>query len=291
MKIRTSVALVMALSATALLAPVIATAQDQAAQDQSKPAATKPQKPQAKTQKPAQTQHASADPTAAAVPADANKPAQAPKPRRAHKPQPGPTAENGPKPAKIGTNANNTKNNCRMAQNPGKRRFIEFRARTAQSYGHAFIVHGTLSPNGKIQSSEIAGLWPVGDSIVYSIGHFIPVPAGTGPTEGDDDEQYVSARWCIMLSEAEYQRVIAHMKQEMAKSTIWSAPFRNCVTFISDIAEFMGLKLPSSTLLYPEVWVKNLGEINGSTAHTAQTTVPYAQWGLPDPQDSPGSPH
>jgi hypothetical protein len=192
------------------------------------------------------------------------------------------------KPASVTPNANSTANGCKMAKNPGKRHFIEFRARTAQSYGHAFVVFGTLNARGKIAQSEIAGLHPVGDSVVYSIGHFVMVPSETGASEGDSDEQYVSARYCVMLSEPEYKTVVAYIRQLQKNSTVWHAALRNCVTFITDIAQFMGLQLPASHWLYPEVWVKNLDEINSGPQHTAVTRVPYAQWGI-EPGEEPSS--
>ena len=41
--------------------------------------------------------------------------------------------------------------------------------------------------------------------------------------------------------------------------------------FISDIARFMGLRVPGSHLLYPEDWVKQLAALNGG-----RKTVPMS---------------
>jgi hypothetical protein len=180
-------------------------------------------------------------------------------------------------------NANATANACNRAANPGKRYFIEFRARMAQSYGHAFVVFGKLNERGEIVQSQIAGLHPVGDSVTYVIGHVIPVPAETGASVGDSDEIYVSARYCVLLSEPQYKRTVAFIRQEQASSKLWHAVAQNCVGFIRDIASFLKLQLPASQLLYAEVWVKNLSELNSASQH-GLTMLPYAQWGISPPK-------
>jgi hypothetical protein len=54
----------------------------------------------------------------------------------------------------------------------GGRYFVDFRARTAASYGHAFLWYGRLKENGKVGSIEVAGLHPATDSVVpYILGH------------------------------------------------------------------------------------------------------------------------
>jgi hypothetical protein len=51
--------------------------------------------------------------------------------------------------------------------------YVDFRARTAQSYGHAFTWYGR-SDQKKV---EVAGLHPASDSVVpYMLGHVVPVP-------------------------------------------------------------------------------------------------------------------
>ena len=171
------------------------------------------------------------------------------------------------------------------AQHPGATKaaqqyFIEFRSRTAISYGHAFVLFGKLDAQGRIVQSEIAGLHPATDnSIPYALGHFIPVPSETGPTFGDDDEQYMTARYRVLLNEAEYTRVVAYIHQLQASSPVWHAVFYNCVTFIKDIAQYMGLRTPRTSVLYPQTFINDLQEMNGGGEHG----LPRAQSGLAAP--------
>jgi hypothetical protein len=147
------------------------------------------------------------------------------------------------------------------------RYYVDFRARTAASYGHAFVWYGRTDE----ATVEVAGLHPASDSpIPYVIGHVLPVPAETGASYGDLDEQYVTAHYRVFLTEPDAQRVFAHIKQLQQMSLLWHGPSWNCITFIGAIASYMGLKTPSP-FMYPEDYVKKLEEINGGrkTVHLA----------------------
>jgi hypothetical protein len=145
------------------------------------------------------------------------------------------------------------------------RYFVDFRARTAASYGHAFIWYGRLNAQGKIGLIEVAGLHPASDNPVpYVIGHLFPVPAETGKSYGDLDDQYLTANYRVYLSEADAQKVFAYIRYKQETSTLWLAGAMNCTSFIADIAAYMGLKTPlTATWMYPEDMVNSLREING----------------------------
>jgi hypothetical protein len=99
------------------------------------------------------------------------------------------------------------------AEKPETRYFIEFRSRTALSYGHAYVVYGRLDARGQMVDPHIGGIHPASNSVVpYMIGHLVPVPAEHGASDGDMEEEYVSARYRVMLSEAEYNQVAAYIK-------------------------------------------------------------------------------
>ena len=83
--------------------------------------------------------------------------------------------------------------------------FIEFRSRYALSYGHTYVVFGRVGKGGQVASREVAGLHPASTSATpYVLGHFVPVPAETGWSDGDLEEKYRSASWRVMLDAAEY---------------------------------------------------------------------------------------
>ena len=102
--------------------------------------------------------------------------------------------------------------------------FVDFRARTAASYGHAFIWYGRLNEHGKVGKIEVAGLHPATDSVIpYILGHIIPVPAETGKSYGDLDEQYLTASYRVYLSEPDAKRVFAYIQAKQARSIVWQA--------------------------------------------------------------------
>src|SRR5262245_16313111 len=167
---------------------------------------------------------------------------------------------------------------------PAIRYFIEFRSRNALSYGHAYVVYGKLDAHGQMIDPQIGGIHPAStNSIPYMIGHVVPVPAEHGATDGDLEEQYVSARYRIMLSEAEYNRVVAYIKELEASTPVWHAVLYSCISFVSDVAKFMGMRTPP-TGLYPEVFINNLRAMN-SGSDEELTFIPRVQWGL-----APGPP-
>jgi len=136
--------------------------------------------------------------------------------------------------------------------------YVDFRARTAATYGHAFVWYGKTSE----KAVEVAGLAPAGDELPYILGHIIFVPSETGASYGDLDEQYLTASYRVYISEADAKRVFAYIKHLQEISPLWNAATTNCTAFIGRIATFMGLKAPFH-LLKPEAYVNELRELNG----------------------------
>ncbi|WP_342724266.1 hypothetical protein AAFG07_35200 [Bradyrhizobium sp. B097] len=136
--------------------------------------------------------------------------------------------------------------------------YVDFRARTAASYGHAFVWYGKTSE----KLVEVAGLHPAGDVLPYVLGHLMWVPSETGASYGDLDVQYLTASYRVYLSEADAKKVFAYIKELQASSPVWNAETTNCTAFIGRIASFMGLKAPFH-LLKPEEYVNQLRDMNG----------------------------
>lgn len=156
--------------------------------------------------------------------------------------------------------------------------YVDFRARTAASYGHAFVWYGRADQ----KQIEVAGLHPASESVIpYLLGHLIPVPSETGKSYGDLDEEYVTASYRVYMSEAEAQRVFAYIKHLQSSRPLWNAPTYNCVAFIQDIARHMGLKVPGNHLLYPEDWVNQLRALNGGRRNVSSPAVAQAPSGRP----------
>jgi hypothetical protein len=151
--------------------------------------------------------------------------------------------------------------------------YVDFRARTAASYGHAFVWYGRADQ----KQIEVAGLHPASESVIpYILGHVVPVPSETGKSYGDLDDDYLTASYRVYMTEAEAQRVFAYIKHLQATSPLWNAATYNCVAFIQDIARHMGLKVPGNHLLYPEDWVNRLKQLNGGRRYMSSPAVAQA---------------
>jgi hypothetical protein len=151
----------------------------------------------------------------------------------------------------------------------GKPYYIEFRSRSAQSYGHTFSIYGRLN-GGKIASKTVAGLHPFTESALpWMVGHLVVVPSETGASDGDTEDQYVTARFRVALSQDEYKKVTGFVKQLQQKSPLWHAVLYNCNAFVGDIARFMGMETPASTMLMPADYINGLRDLNMSRVNAA----------------------
>lgn len=152
--------------------------------------------------------------------------------------------------------------------------FIEFRSRYAQSYGHSYAAFGRLNSRGQIISREVAGLHPAGDSPVpWMIGHLVPVPSETGPSDGDLEDVYISNRWRVTMSEADYVKLVAKIRQMQRSTPLWSATAYNCNSFLGDIANYMGLRSGGSILQTPPNYVAAMKRANGGRSSIAPGSI------------------
>jgi hypothetical protein len=166
---------------------------------------------------------------------------------------------------------------AKPAQSSYKPYFFEFRARSAASYGHMYVLYGQVNGRGEIVKSDIAGLHPAGDANdcencsigPWILGHFLFVPSETGASDGDLEEKYVTARYRVMVDAATYKRVSAYIRKLKADKPLWNALINSCVTFVNDIAENMGLKTPSTVFVEPKNYVESLRDLNGGKPQKA----------------------
>jgi hypothetical protein len=157
----------------------------------------------------------------------------------------------------------------KAGQKGGPRYYIEFRSRYALSYGHTFTMRGRLNARGEIATKEVAGLHPQGAGPeLWTVGHLVFVPAETGPSDGDLEDEYMSARYRVELSEAEYNRIDAHIREKQKNSPLWHAALYNCNKWTGEIAEFMGLKTPFHWLP-PQEFINGIKDLNGGRQHAS----------------------
>ena len=152
--------------------------------------------------------------------------------------------------------------------------FIEFRSRYAQSYGHTFVVFGRLNARGEIgeiKPDMVAGLHPAGaGSELWVVGHAVPVPAETGWSDGDLEEQYVSNRFRVLLSEAQHAKLVAHIRHKQANSPIWHAALYNCNLWTGEIAQYLGLQT-GFHWLPPAAYIERIKVLNGGEEQAVET--------------------
>ncbi len=126
--------------------------------------------------------------------------------------------------------------------------YVDFRARTAASYGHAFVWYGRADQ----KQIEVAGLHPASESVIpYILGHVIPVPSETGKSYGDLDDDYLTASYRVYMTEAEAQRVFAYIRRLQATSPLWND------------------------------WVNRLRDLNGGRRYMSSPAVAQASSGKP----------
>lgn len=150
---------------------------------------------------------------------------------------------------------------------PGKPYFVEFRARNAASWGHTFVLYGKLGGGNRFASYKVAGLHPKGDSTQYTIGIWVPVPAETGPSDGDIDEQFLAGKFCVPLTEAEYKQLVPFIKKLQSSHSTWHGAGYNCNSFGMDIAKFVGLDAPNPNMHVPQELIKLLAKDNKNRPH------------------------
>jgi hypothetical protein len=168
-------------------------------------------------------------------------------------------------------NATPPNSTAKPALKPYKPYFVEFRARSAASYGHMYVIYGQVNRRGEIVKSDIAGLHPAGDAnncancsvVSWTLGHVFFVPSETGASDGDLEEKYVSARYRVMVDAATFKRVSAHISKLKAEKPMWNALWKNCVSFGNNIADSIGLKTPTFIWLEPQDYVEDLRQLNG----------------------------
>ncbi len=167
---------------------------------------------------------------------------------------------------------------CRAARAPGKPYFVEFRSRTAVSYGHTFVFYGRIGEGPRFASFKVAGLHPKGDDPnVYLQGMMVPVPSETGVSWGDLDEQYLTARFCVPLTETEFRKVEAAIRDLQRTKTTWHATTYNCNSFAADVAKAANLDAPNPNMYLPAQFIKRMADLNAKPNYSSFMPGPARQ--------------
>lgn len=154
-----------------------------------------------------------------------------------------------------------------------RRHFIEFRSRLSYAYGHTYMIFGRLDEHGEIIERDGAGLSPLARSAIpFILGHVIPVGSETTTSVDElNNDENVSARWRILLTEAEFVAVEGHIRELQQESIIWHAALSNCNAFAARVASFMGY---GSAF----VWLPPTAFINSTRSMNARYAVDPARY-------------
>ena len=105
-------------------------------------------------------------------------------------------------------------------------------------------------------------------STPWTVGHVVPVPSDTGWSDGDLEEEYVSNRFRVLLSEEQYAKLVAHIRHKQATSPLWHAALYNCNLWTGEIAQYLGLKT-GFHWLPPAEYIQKIKDMNSSGGQTA----------------------
>jgi hypothetical protein len=167
--------------------------------------------------------------------------------------------------AQNGANAANDAAKRSPSAKPGAKvarpYYIEFRSRSALSYGHTFTVVGRVG--AKIKAENVYGLHPFTESSVpWVLGHLVPVPSENGFSDGDIEDEYITAKYRVLLTTDEHKKLMVFLAKLKEKSPVWHAALYNCNSYVADIAESLNMRAPFNKWLLPKEFITELKELN-----------------------------
>jgi len=125
------------------------------------------------------------------------------------------------------------------------RYYIDFRVAQIGAYGHSYVAYGRLNARGKPADAHYADLHPMGNYFIMAMGHVLPVPANT-VWDPDVLKLPVASSYMRPLNAAQYARLQVALREAQArKQPYWNAITNNCNHFIGELAQAVGLRVPS----------------------------------------------
>ena len=139
-----------------------------------------------------------------------------------------------------------------------------------------YVMYGEVNERHEVIRSEIAGLFPAGDTrdcencsrLNWTIGHVLPVPSEIGASDGDLEEQYVLARFACRSMPSSTKTSRVHKGTEGSQGTVErpSEQLRDLRTRRCGVLEpedfALGIIAPT-VVMYPKEFVEALAEANG----------------------------
>lgn len=149
------------------------------------------------------------------------------------------------------------------AAQPAHRYAIEFRARAGGIFGHAYIAYGRVDAGGRLLRPRYAGFYPSGVledtpllAVLATPSHIKFRPRDTTRTDMVYRREISAGLYAALPSE---------LRELRRDRPFWHLTFYNCNSFVADVAEWMGLRVPG-TLQLPKDFVRDLYVLNRRSA-------------------------
>jgi hypothetical protein len=140
--------------------------------------------------------------------------------------------------------------------------YVEFRARDeVGGFGHSYVTLGAINAVGEVRETVIAGFMPKSADDDYWSQMGVPVTGLVGMVRSDFIRR-PNARFRIAISEAKYYRVLRKIYSLRETWTTYELVVRNCNSFVSRIADTVGLHVPMVTAQFPVHYVAELRALN-----------------------------
>ena len=158
---------------------------------------------------------------------------------------------------------------------------IEFRARSGGIFGHAYIAYGRVDEGGRLLRPRYAGFYPSGILEDTPLLAVLATPSLIKFKPRDARRSDLVYR--REISAFRYGALPAEVRELRRDRPFWHLTFYNCNSFVADVAEWMGLRVPG-TLQLPKSFVHDLYVFNRRSAPgfvyaeaTAEGRVPQAR--------------
>lgn len=140
--------------------------------------------------------------------------------------------------------------------------YLEFRARDeVGGFGHSYVALGAIDASNHAHQTVVAGFMPRSADDDYWSKFGLPVTGLVGVTRSDLLRR-PDLRFRISLDEAAYVRVMRTIRSLGDAWTGYELVVHNCNSFVSEIANSVGLRAPAITAQYPVHYVAELRALN-----------------------------
>ena len=140
--------------------------------------------------------------------------------------------------------------------------YVEFRARDeVGGFGHSYVTLGIIDAVGEVRETVVAGFMPKSADDEYWSRIGVPVTGLVGMVRSDFIKR-PNARFRIAISKAKYYRVLRKIHSLRETWTTYELVVQNCNSFVSQIADTLGLHVPMVTAQFPVHYVPELRALN-----------------------------